>query len=70
MLDGPRRDAAEAPARQLVVLLHGYGADGGDLVPLTDEWSGALPMRRSPRRTRRSRTRRWPSAGILNLNRP
>ena len=43
MLDGPRRDAAEAPARQLVVLLHGYGADGGDLVPLTDEWSGALP---------------------------
>ena len=26
MLDGPRRDAAEAPARQLVVLLHGYGA--------------------------------------------
>ena len=43
MLDGPRRDAAEAPARQLVVLLHGYGADGGDLVPLTDEWGGALP---------------------------
>ena len=31
MLDGPCRDAAEAPARQLVVLLHGYGADGGIL---------------------------------------
>jgi len=43
MLDGPRRDAANAPARQLVVLLHGYGADGGDLLPLAAEWSGALP---------------------------
>ena len=37
MLDGPRRDAAEAPARQLVVLLHGYGADGG-ILPVCGAW--------------------------------
>ena len=27
----------------LVVLLHGWGADGDDLIPLADEWGGALP---------------------------
>lgn len=43
-LDGPRwapRDGA--PVRQLVVLLHGVGADGNDLIDLAPTWSHALP---------------------------
>jgi len=33
-LNGPRQPAARGPARQLIVLLHGYGADGNDLFDL------------------------------------
>jgi len=33
-LDGPRHGAAPGQARQLVVLLHGLGADGNDLISL------------------------------------
>jgi phospholipase/carboxylesterase len=43
-LDGPSLPPASArPARQLVVLLHGYGADGDDLIPLGEAWRAALP---------------------------
>jgi phospholipase/carboxylesterase len=35
--------AAGGPARQLVVFLHGYGADGNDLIGLGREWARALP---------------------------
>ena len=43
-LDGPRiAPAADGPARQLVVLLHGYGADGNDLIALGQQWAGLLP---------------------------
>lgn len=31
------------PVRRLVVLLHGYGADGADLISLADSWAAALP---------------------------
>ena len=40
-LDGPR--AGSARPRQLVVLLHGFGADGRDLVSLGRQWAGLLP---------------------------
>ena len=43
VLDGPRREAARPPAQQLVVLLHGWGADGDDLISLAEEWGGTLP---------------------------
>ncbi len=44
MLDGPRRNpAAGGAARQLVVLCHGVGADGHDLIDLAAAWSPALP---------------------------
>lgn len=43
-LDGPRVPAANGPARQLVVLLHGYGADGGDLIELAAQWRRDLPQ--------------------------
>ena len=40
-LDGPR--AGSARPRQLVVLLHGFGADGRDLVTLGRQWAELLP---------------------------
>lgn len=44
MLDGPRwGPAAGGAARQLVVLCHGVGADGHDLIDLAPAWSHALP---------------------------
>jgi phospholipase/carboxylesterase len=43
-LDGPRwGPAAKAAPRQLVVLCHGLGADGHDLIDLAPTWSHALP---------------------------
>lgn len=41
-LDGPRLGPRQG-ARQLVVLLHGYGADGQDLIELGAQWRAALP---------------------------
>ena len=41
ILDGPRA-GAKTP-RQLVVLLHGYGADGKDLISIGAQWSKLLP---------------------------
>jgi phospholipase/carboxylesterase len=43
-LDGPRwaPPSGQAP-RQLVVLCHGVGADGNDLIDLAPTWSAALP---------------------------
>lgn len=44
MLDGPRLTPASGrPATSLVVLLHGYGADGRDLIDLGRYWSPLLP---------------------------
>jgi len=43
-LDGPRLPpAAGGAARHLVVFLHGYGADGNDLIGLGREWAKLLP---------------------------
>jgi phospholipase/carboxylesterase len=43
-LDGPRLPPASGgPAKQLVILLHGYGADGNDLIGLGREWGRFLP---------------------------
>ena len=44
MLDGPRFGPRDpGPARQLVVLCHGLGADGQDLIDLGPHWAAALP---------------------------
>jgi len=43
MLDGPRLPPLRGPARELIVLCHGYGADGNDLIALGREWQRALP---------------------------
>ena len=43
-LDGPRIEPrAGGAARQLVVFLHGYGADGNDLIEIGRAWQGLLP---------------------------
>jgi phospholipase/carboxylesterase len=44
MIDGPRLSpAAGGTPRSLVVFLHGYGADGNDLIGLGREWARHLP---------------------------
>lgn len=42
-LDGPRWGPREGAAQQLVVLVHGLGADGHDLIDLAPHWAVALP---------------------------
>ena len=43
-LDGPRLEPRDGgAARQLVVFLHGYGADGNDLIEIGRAWQGLLP---------------------------
>jgi phospholipase/carboxylesterase len=42
-LDGPRLEPRSGPARQLIVFLHGYGADGKDLIDIGRAWQGILP---------------------------
>jgi phospholipase/carboxylesterase len=42
-LAGPSLDPLRGKARQLVVLLHGYGADGNDLISLAEHWQALLP---------------------------
>jgi phospholipase/carboxylesterase len=43
MIDGPRLQAKSGKARQLVVFLHGYGADGNDLIDIGKAWQDRLP---------------------------
>lgn len=42
-IDGPRVQAKSGNARQLVVFLHGYGADGADLIEIGRQWRSFLP---------------------------
>ena len=42
-LSGPRLEAMSGRAKQLVVFLHGYGANGDDLIELGQHWRPALP---------------------------
>ncbi len=42
-LTGPILAPARGPATHLVVLVHGYGADGQDLLGLANHWQGLLP---------------------------
>jgi phospholipase/carboxylesterase len=43
-LDGPRLSPRSGAARQLVVFLHGYGADGNDLIEIGKVWQPLLPQ--------------------------
>lgn len=42
-LEGPAIAAASGAADSLVILLHGYGADGNDLIGLSQPLAGVLP---------------------------
>jgi len=43
LIDGPRLGPRSGVARQLVVFLHGYGADGNDLLGIGRQWAEFLP---------------------------
>jgi phospholipase/carboxylesterase len=43
-LDGPRLPASGGRANGLVVFLHGYGADGNDLIELGRQWRVLMPQ--------------------------
>ena len=42
-LDGPRLEPRSGVAKHLVVFLHGYGADGNDLIDIGRAWQQLLP---------------------------
>jgi phospholipase/carboxylesterase len=42
-LDGPRIEPRAGTAKHLVVFLHGYGADGNDLIEIGRDWQELLP---------------------------
>ncbi|MBB3020473.1 phospholipase/carboxylesterase [Microvirga lupini] len=42
-IDGPRLSPRSGVAKQLVVFLHGLGADGNDLIELGEQWRAWLP---------------------------
>jgi phospholipase/carboxylesterase len=42
-IDGPRLEPKSGTAKQLVVFLHGYGADGNDLIDIGRAWQPLLP---------------------------
>jgi phospholipase/carboxylesterase len=46
MLTGPERPAASGSADSLVIFLHGYGADGNDLIGLAEPMAPHLPNTR------------------------
>lgn len=43
LLDGPRVAPKNRVAKQLVVFLHGYGADGNDLIAIGPQWQNLMP---------------------------
>ncbi len=42
-LSGPRLPAKTGNAERLIILCHGYGADGNDLIGLAPHWQNMLP---------------------------
>jgi phospholipase/carboxylesterase len=42
-LDGPRRPPQRPPARFLVVLLHGFGSNGADMIGLAPDFQRSVP---------------------------
>ena len=43
LLSGPTLPAASGTTKSVVILLHGYGADGNDLIGLAPHLARALP---------------------------
>ena len=42
-MDGPRLPPRSGSAKRLVVILHGYGSDGNDLIDIGRAWQNVLP---------------------------
>jgi phospholipase/carboxylesterase len=64
-LTGPRlAPRSRGPARSLVIFLHGYGADGNDLIELGQAWQSLLPdtafvSPHAPERCAQAAGRQW-----------
>ncbi|MEJ0095491.1 MAG: dienelactone hydrolase family protein [Methylocella sp.] len=43
LIDGPRLAPKSRNAKQLIVFLHGYGADGSDLIAIAKQWQAFMP---------------------------
>ena len=43
LLDGPRLAPASGTARAVVVLVHGYGSNGADMISLAPLWADVMP---------------------------
>jgi phospholipase/carboxylesterase len=43
IIDGPRIHPVGTPAKRMVVFLHGYGADGNDLIDIGRVWAPQMP---------------------------
>ena len=83
-LDGPRLEPRAAQAKHLVVFLHGYGADGNDLIDIGRAWQSAAAGRRlrvaaraASRAARRRSGAQWfpltirdPNERWVGVNRP
>ncbi len=65
LIDGPRLPPRSGKARQLVVFLHGYGADGNDLIGIGRQWAELLPdaVFASPHAPEPCGARRWGGSG-------
>ena len=65
-LDGPRLEPRGGQAQQLVVFLHGYGADGNDLIEIGRAWQEHAARRRvrvAACAASRAARRRWAGNG-------
>ena len=65
VLSGPRLPPARGEATHLVVLVHGYGADGNDLIGLAPMWQRLLPTVAfaAPNAPGAARAARWAISG-------
>ena len=65
VLNAERREPVSGTTRSVVVFLHGYGANGADLLGLADPLSEHLPdtLFVAPMRPKPAPVRRWGSSG-------
>ena len=43
LLNGPKIEPASKTIKNIVLFLHGYGANGSDLINIASEWIDILP---------------------------
>ena len=43
LINGPKIEPASKTVKNIVLFLHGYGANGSDLINIASEWVDTLP---------------------------